>query len=177
MYKLTSSLLAGSGVSAESCPLLVGLLELAAARPSVPLEGHALKRQFHRQWAVLEAVWHTLTTGKVSDADLREAMPFAGLHRNESGWVCTLPPLEVRPAVTAALGMLCVRLRGSLVPGAPVKESPCRYCGDASKLLVDGNQDAVWVKCRTCGTRGPSCDTVHEALAAWNRPVESGVGA
>jgi hypothetical protein len=84
---LVERLLAGSGVSCASHPLLVSLLELAAKGPGVfdRRRGAALSRRLSRQWARVSEAFRACVALGVSDADLRAVVPLEGLSVQSGG--------------------------------------------------------------------------------------------
>lgn len=171
MYKLTSTLLAGSGITPESHPVLVGLIELAAARPPDPLGDPVLQKRFHRQWKIVMASFALLRPHRVTDAQVKNARPFPGLRLQGSGWVCSALALEVRPLVAEALGRIAAQALAGRLSGVPVVYSPCRFCCEGKSLLLTGGAAGMHVECRNCGAKGPVFPTVDEALRAWNAPA------
>jgi hypothetical protein len=81
MSALVERLLAGSGVSRASHPLLCSLLELAAKGPGVfdRKKGAALSRRLSRQWERVSEAFRACVALGVSDADLRAVVPLGGL--------------------------------------------------------------------------------------------------
>jgi len=48
---------------------------------------------------------------------------------------------------------------------APEQPMPCPFCHSSEVSLVH----YLWVECAGCGADGPVCDTISEAVEAWNR--------
>jgi hypothetical protein len=78
---IVERLLAGSGVSASSHPVLCSLLELAAKGPGVfdRRRGSALSRRLSRHWVRVSEAFRACVALGVSDADLRAFVPLGGL--------------------------------------------------------------------------------------------------
>lgn len=167
--KAVDDLLAGSGVTKETHPTLVGLLEVAGRRPVPPLpDDPTVRQRFSRQWPGVAREFGKLAAWKVTDRHVREAMPFAGLVLGPSGWVCEAPALEVRLRVKDALERVSVHLVAIRGKSEPVKGRPCPFCGVSGKLLLTGKGDQMHAECRACGAVGPGAPTVEKALGAWN---------
>lgn len=163
MSTLVDKLLAGSPVSRESHPVLVGLLEVAAARPAVPLGSAALQKKFQRQWGHVGEAFGACVLAGVSDVDLAEVLPVVPLEG--------LASLEVRPKASEVLrlaaGRKALRMAGKGLPGAI---APCRFCGEKSDLHAITSSGLHWVACK-CSATGPSMPSAELALLAWNSPL------
>ena len=54
----------------------------------------------------------------------------------------------------------------------PSELLPCPFdCGESTPEAFElGDVGFHWqIRCRFCGSRGPSCSSYHAAVAAWNR--------
>lgn len=86
MQAITTNLLADSGITPESYPLMVSLLEFGAQRlPVAGGKGGAALARAYRQWREVAKAFQRCRDLGVSDSDLRTAMPFQGLSLSQKG--------------------------------------------------------------------------------------------
>lgn len=100
MYKLTSTLIAGSPVSPGSHPILLSLLELAAQPPGIDRNGfpdatswESFRKRVQRDWGEVAAAFKAAVLAGVTDEALIALCPHEGLSFSaERGW--ELKPFE-----------------------------------------------------------------------------------
>lgn len=100
MYKLTSTLIAGSPVSVGTHPVLISLLELAAQPSGIDKKAfpdatswESFRKRVQRDWAEVAAAFKAAVLAGVTDAALLALCPYEGLSFSaEEGW--KLKPFE-----------------------------------------------------------------------------------
>jgi hypothetical protein len=86
MYSLTEKLLAGSGISPQSHPVLVALLNFAAQRPRFsPVNPTAAKRVL-RQWEGVGEAFRAVVAAGVSDSEVLAVQSDRLAFDQERGW-------------------------------------------------------------------------------------------
>lgn len=100
MYKLTSTLIAGSPVSVGTHPVLISLLELAAQPSGIDKKAfpdatswESFRKRVQRDWGEVAAAFKAAVLAGVTDAALLALCPHDGLSFSaEEGW--KLKPFE-----------------------------------------------------------------------------------
>lgn len=100
MYKLTSTLIAGSPVSVGTHPVLISLLELAAQPSGIDKKAfpdatswESFRKRVQRDWGEVAAAFKAAVLAGVTDAALVALCPYEGLSFSaEEGW--KLKPFE-----------------------------------------------------------------------------------
>lgn len=94
MYKLTSTLIAGSPVSERSHPVLVSLLEMAAQLPGIErgifpdaTSWESFRKRVQRSWGCVRVSFKAAVLAGITDEQIVSACPHEGLSFTaEGGW-------------------------------------------------------------------------------------------